>query len=109
MSTNIENYKGFQIDESFCIFKHGKIVFNAYWQFCCTMDEAKMLIDISLAKTELTNYQERQASKYGNILQQPIINPDGSCELENGSEEMERFAEWNNSMAENELYEHSNY
>lgn len=53
---------------------------------------------------DLTPYQQHQLETYGNILDQPEINPDGECE--SGEEEMNRFAEWNNEMAERELFEY---
>jgi hypothetical protein len=100
---NTETYRGFEIKGSF-IYKDGKEVFINTWRNDRDTDTAKRLIDASLIKDEeYTNYQLFQAEKYGNILEMPQVAPDGSCELENGSEEMQRFAEWNNEMAERQL------
>jgi hypothetical protein len=56
--------------------------------------------------TELTNYQLFQAERYGNILPEPIINPDGYCEA--GMEEMERSAEWCLMQSELQLEQYQN-
>ena len=50
---------------------------------------------------ELTNYQRWQQEKFGNILPELSIDPDGECE--NTEEELHRAAHWNY------LQEHSFY
>ena len=95
------DYKGFQIDRHFNIYKGGKQVFTASWQHCTTLEDAKEMIDSSVSKSkELTNFQQRQENKYGNIVD-PVITYDGR--VEGTEEEMERFAEWMNEMAERQL------
>ena len=104
---NLDEYRGFLIDAAFRIFKNNKQVFTANWQTCHSKEQAKAMIDASIsAKEELTNYQEMQADKYQNVLQQPEIMPDGHCDIEANSEEMLRFEQWNNEMAERQLMEY---
>lgn len=103
----IEQYRGFEIDHFFRIYKSGKHVFSAHWQICNSIEEAKNIINNSLLVAEqLNNYQERQLNKYGNILPEPIILPDGTCELENGQEDADRFSEWINEVAQQQLLEY---
>lgn len=56
--------------------------------------------------TELTPYQEWQMEKYGDILPEAKDIPLESM-IENGFDDLNRFAEWMEAMAEqeNELYE----
>lgn len=51
----------------------------------------------------MTNYEQFQIERYGNILPEPVIMPDGEL-LENGKDEMERFAEWNALHEELQLF-----
>lgn len=46
---NLTHYKGFDIDRRYNIFKGGKPIFTARWQKCFSLDEAKQLIDASVA------------------------------------------------------------
>lgn len=52
---------------------------------------------------ELTNFQEWQLSRYGNVLDMPEINPDG--ELESGKEDLDRLAEWIHQQSERQMHE----
>ena len=51
---------------------------------------------------ELTNYEQFQLNKYGNILPTPEATPDGDL-FESGIEELNRLAEWTNAQAEQQL------
>ena len=51
--------------------------------------------------TELSNYQQWQQNKYGDILPNLIVTPEGECE--NNEQEINRYAEWANMMAESQL------
>lgn len=53
---------------------------------------------------ELTNYDQFQLEKYGNILPTPEATPEGDL-FESGIEELNRLAEWTNAQAERQLYE----
>lgn len=55
---------------------------------------------------DLSPYDRWQLETKGNILNAPQINPDGSCETESGSEEMQRFSEWNNQMEQQQLLDY---
>jgi hypothetical protein len=54
---------------------------------------------------ELTPYEEWQLNKYGNILPDVKYIPDERV-IENGFDDLNRFAEWMEYMAEQELLEH---
>lgn len=54
----------------------------------------------------LSNYEFFQLERFGNILPEPVINPDG--ELEAGKEEADRFAEWTHNQEEQQLLEYEN-
>lgn len=41
------DYQGFTIDPLFRIYKDGKQIFTAWHQRCCSLEEAKGLIDLS--------------------------------------------------------------
>lgn len=56
-------------------------------------------------ENNLTSYQRFQMERYGYII--PDISNTPESELfESGIEELERLAEWTESMAEAELMEH---
>lgn len=48
---------------------------------------------------ELTNYQQWQLEKYGNIIPDINVTPEGDL-YESGLEELDRLAEWINAQAE---------
>lgn len=52
----------------------------------------------------MTNYEQWQLEKYGDILPEPGIQPDGHTEA--SQQELERMAEWVNLQHANQLYEH---
>lgn len=52
---------------------------------------------------ELDNYQLWQAERFNNILDMPIINPEG--ELESGADELNRLAEWIEAQSEQQRHE----
>lgn len=53
---------------------------------------------------ELTNYEQFQLEKYGNVLPTPEATPEGDL-FESGIEELNRLAEWTNAQAEQQLFE----
>lgn len=53
---------------------------------------------------ELTNYEQFQLEKYGNVLPTPEATPEGDL-YESGLEELDRLAEWTNAQAEQQMYE----
>lgn len=55
---------------------------------------------------DLSPFERFQLEKYGNVVRSPAINPNGSSDLENGSEEMRRFAEWNHQQEQQQLLEY---
>ena len=87
------NYKGFQIDRLNRIYKDGKQIFTARWQFCDTLEEAQTMIDSSLMAKELFN-------KFPNLSK---IDLTGICELEAGAERDEQAERWMNDEAEKQL------
>lgn len=60
---------------------------------------------------ELTNYQQYQLNRYGNILPEPLFLPSGEV-IENNLEEIARATEWSAMQWERQLhemeYQHSN-
>ncbi len=86
-------YKGFQINKHFKIFKNSKPIFTAYWQHCRTLEEAKLTIDGSL------NFQQRPD------MQASLKKLTTSCELENGTQGRERFEGEMNDYFDNQLNE----
>lgn len=48
------SYKGFTIDSMYRIYKDGRHIFKAHWQRACSLDEAKLTIDMSLLAKEIT-------------------------------------------------------
>lgn len=53
---------------------------------------------------ELTNYQQWQADCFGDILPEPTVLPSGDVEGKN--EELNRFSEWVELQAEQQLFEY---
>lgn len=53
---------------------------------------------------ELTNYEQFQLEKYGNVLPTPEATPEGDL-FESGIDELNRLAEWTNAQAEQQLFE----
>mgnify|MGYP003523862183 FL=1 len=51
---------------------------------------------------DLTNYEQWQLTRYGNILRTLHTLPDGSCE--NNEDEIRRQAEWVERQADNEIH-----
>lgn len=85
------NYKGFQINRLFEIFKNGKQVFTAFWQRSPTLYQAQQLIDSSL---KLKAMPDKQAAL-------KKLTED-CCELENGTEDAEKFIQQLNDYYENQ-------
>jgi len=54
---------------------------------------------------ELTNYEQFQLNKYGNILPTPEATPEGDL-YESGLEELDRLAEYMNMQAEQQMFQH---
>lgn len=54
--------------------------------------------------TELTNYEQWQLEKYGNILPTPEATSDGEL-YESGIEELNRLADWMDYQTEPQLIE----
>jgi hypothetical protein len=50
----------------------------------------------------MSNYDCWQLEKYGSILQEPVVLPDGEL-FETGIEELNRLAEWIEMQAEQKL------
>lgn len=82
-------YKGFHITNLGYVYRDKKRVFIADWQSCGSVERAKIMID---QHCEQTNYQRYQQEQYGNVLREPVVNPDGSHD--GTEEEMERSARW---------------
>ena len=94
--TEDKTYKGFIYKPDGRSFRNGKHIFrnqlfDTFEQFCSFVD----------ASLEMTNYQQHQLNKYGNVLPEPE-------ELENGTEEAERFAGWVHDQSEQQLLHHEN-
>ena len=53
---------------------------------------------------ELTNYEQWQLDRFGDILPEPIVLPSGDVEGKN--EELNRFSEWVELQAEQQLFEY---
>lgn len=53
---------------------------------------------------ELTNYEHFQLEKYGNIIGDITITPEGDL-FESGMEELNRLAEWTNAQSEIQMME----
>lgn len=53
---------------------------------------------------ELTNYQQYQLEKYGNILPEPLFMPSGEV-IENNLEEINRMTEWVAMQEEIQLHQ----
>ncbi len=90
------HYKGFEIGRYFDIFKNGNPVFTARHQRCLSLDQAKQIIDTSLAFKPLPDKQSALAKMTG------------ECELENGSQDIADFAERVNNYFSNELEKQEN-
>ena len=103
MTTKL-SYRGFEIDHANRIYKNGKQVFTAKWQDCGTPEEAQQLIDNSIQRKELTNFDQFQQNKYGNVLPMPEATPDGEL-YESGIDELNRIADWMNAQAEQQMFE----
>jgi hypothetical protein len=58
-------------------------------------------IEVKRPVEEDTNYDQWQLEKYGNVLSQVEVTPDGSCE--NGEDELRRQQEWVSMHEELEL------
>lgn len=58
--------------------------------------------------TELTNYDQWQQEKYGDVLAPIETTPEGDL-FESGIEELNRLAEWMEMQAEYQLTEPLNY
>lgn len=96
------DYKGFQIDENFQIFKDGRQVFTAYYQKCLTMSECEILIDSSIMAKEL---QKTAFSRMPNLSRIDIAE---MLEDENGAEKTEEAMAWCNRKAEEDLNKFEN-
>lgn len=90
--TGMTNYKGFQLNHSF-IYKDGKEVFIRSWRQDRTEADSMRLIDnqVDFVPPVVAAIALRQH--------------EDCCELENGSEDRERFEEKMNDYFENQMYE----
>lgn len=92
------DYKGFQITNLGYVYRDKKRVFIADWQSCGSVERAKIMID---QHCEQTNYQRYQQEQYGNVMREPVVNPDGSHD--GSEEEIERSARWVERQYEQQL------
>lgn len=56
-------------------------------------------------KKQLTNYEQFQLEKYGNVLPTPEATPEGDL-YESGLEELDRLSEWINAQSEAQMHEY---
>ncbi len=99
-------YKGFHISANCRIFKNGVQVFTAPWQHPDDIQGCKDIIDKStsekavklkqLSFDTMTAYERWQLEKYGSIIPDMGVTPDGELE-ESGFEELNRLAEFINA------------
>ena len=94
----VVDYGGYQIDAVFNIFSNGKEIFTNTPSFrCSSVKEAMNIIDMSNRQRDV---QDKQASLDKLRWAMKI----GSCELENGSQDAEDFANKVNDYYEQQLF-----
>ncbi len=90
-------YLGFDISPNGTIKKNGKEVFNGRFTRCASEEEAKWLIDLSVAQKLK---QENQAKQYQEMVEQ---------EGEDIDNDGERFAAWMELQAEIQIHNDGRY
>lgn len=88
--TGLQEYRGFHFSYPGRVFRNGVQVFTSH--LFDTFEEAQKMIDASLRQTELTNFEERQINKYGDIAFEE-------------TEAADRMAVWVHEQAELQLME----